>query len=301
MLWQSIVIFGGADFFITRTANPNWPEIKQALLPGQSSSDRPDLVNRVFRLKVQELMDDILKRNVLGRAVAFVWTTEFQKRGLPHVHWIVFLHPDSKLHTPEGIDTLLSAQFPDLDEDPELFELVKQFMVHTPCDTPNSDASCLHNAKCSKNFPKPFRDQTTINEDSYANLRRRDTGKKYHVRGHDVDNRWVVLFPPYWLWKFRCHINMECLFSVRCFKYICKHVYKGHDCTTMEFGTCENEVKLYLDSRYISACEAIWRLYHFQMHDEFPNVIRLQIHLPQQQMITWNAETVANLQYVVDD
>jgi hypothetical protein len=69
----------------------------------------------------------------------------------------------------------------------------------------------------------------------------------------------------------------------------------------MEFGTCEDEVKLYLDLRYISACEAIWRLYHFQMHEEFPNVIRLQIHLPQQQMITWNAETVANLQDVVDD
>jgi hypothetical protein len=64
--------FGGADFFITMTANPNWPEIKQALLPRQSSADRPDLVNRVFRLKVQELMDDIFKRNVLERAVARV-------------------------------------------------------------------------------------------------------------------------------------------------------------------------------------------------------------------------------------
>ena len=249
--------FRGANFFLTMTANPNWPEVKAALLPVQSPADRPDLVNCVFCPKVQELMDDIYKQGVLGRAVAHVWTTEFQKHGLPHVHLIILFHPDSKLSTPEKIDSLLSAQFADEDEQPELFELVKQFIAHTPCNGPNSDAPCLHNGKCSKNFPKPFRDHTTVNEDSYANLRRRDTGKKFQVRGEEVDNRWIAAYPPYWLWKFRCHINVECLFSVRYFKYIYKYVYKGHDCTTMEFGRCVDKVKVYLDSRYVSGCKAI--------------------------------------------
>jgi hypothetical protein len=40
--------FHGADFFLTMTANPNWPEIKEALLPGQTAADRPDLVVCVF-------------------------------------------------------------------------------------------------------------------------------------------------------------------------------------------------------------------------------------------------------------
>src|SRR5277367_5386232 len=83
--------FGGADFFLIMTANPNWPEIKEALLPGQTPSDRPDLVDRVFRLKVQELKNDLFKNGYLGKAVARVWTIEFQKRGLPHVHMIIFL------------------------------------------------------------------------------------------------------------------------------------------------------------------------------------------------------------------
>jgi Helitron helicase-like domain at N-terminus len=39
--------FHGADFFLTMTADPNWPEIKEALLPGQSAADRPDLVVRI--------------------------------------------------------------------------------------------------------------------------------------------------------------------------------------------------------------------------------------------------------------
>ena len=48
-------------------------------------------------------------------------------------------------------------------------------------------------------------------------------------------------------------------------------------------------------------CQAIWRLFRFPMHEELPNVVCPQVHLPQQQMITWNAETVANLQDIVSD
>jgi hypothetical protein len=45
-------------------------------------------------------MDDI-KKGALGVSVAHVFTIEFQKRGLPHIHLIIFLHYDSKLKTPE--------------------------------------------------------------------------------------------------------------------------------------------------------------------------------------------------------
>lgn len=40
------------DYFVTFTCNPNWPEITAQLLPGQTSSDRPDLVSRVYRQKL---------------------------------------------------------------------------------------------------------------------------------------------------------------------------------------------------------------------------------------------------------
>jgi hypothetical protein len=293
--------FHGADLFLTMTANPNWPEIKEALLPGQTTADRPDLVDRVFKAKVNQLKADLFKHGYLGRTVARVWTIEFQKRGLPHIHMIIFLDPDDKLRTPEEIDSLLSAEFPDEVEEPELFELVKKFMVHTPCGAQNPNAPCMRDGKCSKGFPKPFRDETTLNEDSYANLRRRDTGKKYQVGGYEVDNRWVVGHPRYLLWKYRCHINMESIFSVKAVKYIYKYVYKGHDRTTMEFGRCLDEIKLYLDSRYVSACEAIWRLLCFSMHEESPNIVRLQVHLPNQQLVTWNQDATPNLQTVLED
>ena len=51
--------YGVADLFITMTANPKWPEVTNALLPGQTAQDRPDLVSRVFHLKKKHLLDMI--------------------------------------------------------------------------------------------------------------------------------------------------------------------------------------------------------------------------------------------------
>ena len=68
----------------------------------------------------------------------------------------------------------------------------------------------------------------------------------------------------------------------------------------MEFGRCQDEIKLYLDSRYVSACEGVWRLLQFSMHEEFPNIVRLQVHLPNQQLITWNEANSPDVQAVVE-
>ena len=298
--------FNGPDLFLTATANPNWQEIKEALGPGETASDRPDIVVRVFRLKMKQLLNDIYKDGIMGRTVARVWTIEFQKRGLPHMHMIIFLHPDNKLRTPEDVDSLLSAEFPDEETQPELFNLVKSLMVHTPCGNEhnNPDSPCIIDGKCSKGFPKQFRDQTTVNTDSYSNLRRRDTGKKFKVgRGaseHEVDNRWVVPYCAYLLWRYHCHINVECVASIKAIKYIYKYVYKGHDHTTMQFGTCQDEVQLYLDARYISACEAAWRLFSFTMHEESPAVMRLKVHLEGEDLISWNEDQAPDVQAVMD-
>ena len=94
---------------------------------------------------MKEMLNNIHKKDVMGYTVARVWTIEFQKRGLPHMHIIIFFHPDSKLCTPENVDSLISAEFPDEEEHPELFELVKSMIVHTPCGNEhnNPNASCI--------------------------------------------------------------------------------------------------------------------------------------------------------------
>ena len=48
--------YGKPDLFITMTCNPKWCEIEENLLPGQSASDRPDIVARVSNIKKDYLI-----------------------------------------------------------------------------------------------------------------------------------------------------------------------------------------------------------------------------------------------------
>jgi hypothetical protein len=90
--------FGKSDLFVTFTYNPKWKEITYALLPGQIAKDRPDLVTRVFNLKLDAFLKDI-KDGVFGNVIAKIWVIEFQKRGLPHAHILLILNQVSKLRT----------------------------------------------------------------------------------------------------------------------------------------------------------------------------------------------------------
>ena len=91
--------FGKPSLFITFTANPKWVEIVNELLPNQSAADRPDLVARVFNLKVRDLLDQIRHKEIFGPWISWVWTIEYQKRGLSHLHLLVFLKTSS---VPDG-------------------------------------------------------------------------------------------------------------------------------------------------------------------------------------------------------
>ena len=54
--------YGKPDLFITFTCNPKWPDIEKNVLSGQTSTDRPDLVARVFHMKLKDLLKDITSK-----------------------------------------------------------------------------------------------------------------------------------------------------------------------------------------------------------------------------------------------
>ncbi|KAG5561267.1 hypothetical protein RHGRI_004335 [Rhododendron griersonianum] len=285
------------DIFLTMTAKPNWPEITSALLPHQKPTDRPDLVARVFELKRKALMKEIETNKVFGKKVAHVYTIEFQKRGLPHMHALLFLEGPYTIRTSAQVDNLICAEFPDPNDEPALFETVKSCMVHGPCGARNPNASCMENGKCTKRYPRAFAESTTMDQDGYPIYRHRSDGKVYVVRGHEVDNRDVVPYNPYLSKRFNCHINVEVCAGMRCVKYIHKYIYKGYDRTTMVLGSA-NEIQQYLDARYIGPPEAAWRIFGQHMHEELPTVTRLTIHLPGMHQFVYNPadspETIRN-------
>ncbi|XP_027152040.1 uncharacterized protein LOC113752100 [Coffea eugenioides] len=123
--------------------------------------------------------------------------------------------------------------------------------------------------------------------------RRRDDGKRIRVRRFTLDNRWVVPYNPYLLALFDCHINVEICSTLKLVKYLYKYVFKGHDQLSFRIISGEptddiDEIKDFQKGRWVSPPEAFWRIYEFRLNEMTPAVYTLQVHLPDQQFISFD-------------
>ncbi|CAL9013875.1 unnamed protein product [Prunus brigantina] len=99
--------YGNPDLFITFTCNVKWPEIVRELdkKPGYKGEDRLDLISRVFKMKLNDMIGYIKSGKVFGEVEA------------------------RDLH--------------DRDVDPMLYDIVNQFMIHGPCGEINRNSPCM--------------------------------------------------------------------------------------------------------------------------------------------------------------
>ena len=58
-----------------------------------------------------------------------VYTVEFQKRGLPHAHILLFFHPEDKHKSGTDIDKIIIAEIPDKEAYPKLYDAFKNYMM----------------------------------------------------------------------------------------------------------------------------------------------------------------------------
>ena len=158
------------------TCNPNLKEIKTNLKKGQEPQDLPHLIARIFKQKLNHLIDDIRRGQIFGVVVGIVYVVDFQKRGLPHAHILVILDQNNKIRETEAIDKLISAELPDPQDNLQkrLFDTVKTQSIHGPCGEDNPECVCMVEGKCSKGFPKNFRDETNPNHNGYPLYKRSD-------------------------------------------------------------------------------------------------------------------------------
>jgi hypothetical protein len=114
-----------------------------------------------------------------------------------------------------------------------------------------------------------------------------------------LDNRSVVAFNEYLILRYQAHINVEVCSSVKSYRYIYKYVHKGGDRAnaTIQSGDGDgdaqpvDEIKEHIEGRYIGAPEGAWRLFTFPLHHHSPSITRLQVHLPDQQIVTFREGT----------
>jgi hypothetical protein len=170
---------GFPSFFVTITTNPNSEGIQENLFTGQTALERDDIICRAFEgLFVTHFMNDLTTNHVLGVPIAWVYTKEYQKRGLPHIHLLLTMRPQDKPITPDQVDGVCWAELPE--PGTPLYHIVVANMMHGPCGNDDPSARCMVNGRCSKGFDRPvFREETALDDRGNWLLRRRDNGLIY--------------------------------------------------------------------------------------------------------------------------
>ncbi|KAF8112811.1 hypothetical protein N665_0061s0020 [Sinapis alba] len=184
------------------------------------------------------------------------------KRGLPHAHTMIFMHPKAKFPTTDDIDKINLAEIPDKEKEPELFEVVKDMMIHGPCAAVNMNSPCMKNGKCSRLYPKDHVEKNCshihvewCNQTSFIKYL-----FKYISKGQD---RVIVTVEPPEKGTSKPKVGTDGALTVE----------------------KKNEIILFFNCRYVSSCGGSWRTFRFPIHYRSVPVERLQWHLPGKQII----------------
>ncbi len=121
----------------------------------------------MFKIKLKELINDIHKKHILGCTITGIYVIEFQKRGLPHAHILIFFAKDYKLHTVEDEDRMISAELLNLETNRLAHETVVRCMMHGPCGVAFPNAPCMEDDKCKKQYPHKFQSETVTDINEY--------------------------------------------------------------------------------------------------------------------------------------
>ncbi|XP_074356352.1 uncharacterized protein LOC141696063 [Apium graveolens] len=246
-------VVGHTDIFSTMMCNPLWDEIQQMMevIPGCNPRDSPDIIARVFHLKLEQLLEDIKKKNCFGTYLRVMYVVEFQKRGLPHVHMLIWLDSESKRKLTRDVDNFVSVEILDPITDPLVYEAVKSLMIHGPCGLQNTKSPCMNNGVCAKHFLKKYCRETYFDQSGFPIYKRRNTG----VTGHDRATIEILTQTNQNKSKVDAHVH---------------------------------EINAYFDGRYICASEAAYRIFSFSIHFRSISVLRLSFYLPGERSCTFN-------------
>ncbi|CAI9734633.1 Hypothetical predicted protein [Octopus vulgaris] len=216
------------------------------------STDMTSVV-RVFHAKLMKMLFLLKVVHIFGPLSAWMYTVEWLKRGLPHIHKLAWCQ--DRIH-PADIDKIISAELPDPNADPQLHSSVTKHMIHGPCGDLNPISSCMKNKRCSKRYPRDYCGQTCTTNDGYPIYRRHDPGfggRRARVRHRlitfNADNTWIVLFN--------------------------KYINKGDDMAVFVFSDEDlryDEIKQFVLGRYVSSNYAVWHIFGYEIHLSSPSV-----------------------------
>ena len=161
-------------FFTVSAADMQWPDVIQTIARqfGTELSDNdvkelsyagrtlwlrsnPVTAARQFQYRLELLFKDVLMSTAkpLGNVIDYVIRIEFQARGSPHAHTLIWIKDAPKVDVNEDeevcsfIDKHISCALPN--NDPDLLDLVENLQVH------NHSSYCRKYGTCRFRYPRP--------------------------------------------------------------------------------------------------------------------------------------------------
>lgn len=305
---------GAPHFYITLSCNDlHWPDILRALLVTDGRPDFPvsDLtfaeklrlvesypvtLCRQFMLRLNAFFTLLKRRDdpfLVRPVIDFWWRIEFQLRGSPHVHMVVWCEDMPPFDSEEGIELLnrvVSCTLPDTEEDIELRELVSRLQIHHHTHT------CYKNSNnyCRFGFPRPTAHQTRILDEDETT---RNKGRFYVLKrkeGEENVNNYNSRILR--LWQANMDIQ-PCGTATGIAYYISKYISKSEPTEVSRSireaikrvqekgGSMAKQIfaiqNAILTHREVSACEAAVRLCHIKMRDSSRKVVFVNSCVPE--------------------
>jgi hypothetical protein len=124
-------------------------------------------VSRIFHDKKEEFIQDIIHRQVFGKTAYVLYSVEYQKRGMPHIHCLIRLATQEEdlkrgvdVDSPDTLEQIISAEIPKLPKDWEKTDEGRQQKrlrdTITKLNMHDCDQRCKVRGRCSKYFPKDY-------------------------------------------------------------------------------------------------------------------------------------------------
>lgn len=319
-LIAQIRCLGPPTWFMTLSCNDlNWPDMRRALLiadgrpdvdPSSISIDEaqrliefyPVIVSRHFMQRFNAFMK-YLKNNhdVLGgRIKDFWWRVEFQNRGSPHIHMVLWIENAPSFDTDEGlklIDDVVSCHLPSENEDSELHNIVNRNQMHQHRSTCYKN----NNISCRFGFPRSASERTRVistNSNEFIRNCGRICILKRRAEDNMVNNYCSTILT---LWDGNMDIQ-PCGSNESIAHYIAKYIAKSEPTNLNEsvaqairnirreesnvsrqlFKACMRIIK----DRQLSACECVYRLGHLPFHQSSRKCVFLNTRKPEQRYYT---------------
>lgn len=184
-LFAMIRQLGTPTFFCTfSAAEMRWPEVIEAIKTQQGEEvnfdeldwstkcdilrSNPVTTMRMFDKRVEALYRDLIlsPAQPLGKVVDYFYRMEFQHRGSPHIHCLIWVEgapvfeEDDDQTVCDFVSKYITAQLPDPHAQPELYKKVTEVQIHSK----NHSRTCFkgRSSGCRFGFPKPPSRKTII-------------------------------------------------------------------------------------------------------------------------------------------